>query len=283
MAFAVLTLFKNSGMVKVLADFLRIIVRTVNANVKTVMKPVVIHLPHSAQHIPDFIRNSMLVTDNELMQDMVAFTDWRTRDIFTHRAFPNRVVFPVSRMVCDPERYRSDKDESMSKVGLGAVYQNDAFLRPLRCLDALQRELILRLYYDPHHKALTKAVETQITRHGHCIIVDAHSFSSVPLPYEPDQSDDRPDICIGTCREHTPRLLERRAVTFFQSKGLSVSVNSPYAGTMVPLKFWRDPSVQSIMVEINRGLYRKMEALKPSSGYATIKNAIGEFLSVCAL
>lgn len=243
------------------------------------MIPVVIHIPHSSTYIPDFIRKEIFVTDEELKQDMVAFTDWRTKDIFTHCGFPDRIVFPVSRMVCDPERFRSDDDEPMSKIGIGAVYENDAYLRKFRKVTYLERELILKMYYDRHHERLTMAVESNLRKHGSCLIVDAHSFSASPLPYEPEQANDRPDICLGTCDKHTPKLLERKAVKFFQSQGLSVAINYPYSGTMIPLRYWLDNRVLGIMVEVNRGLYQRMEGLYPSSGYSRIKNVMGDFLS----
>ncbi|MBP5674469.1 MAG: N-formylglutamate amidohydrolase [Victivallales bacterium] len=242
------------------------------------MTPVVIHIPHSSYFIPNFIRENILVTDEELEQDAYAFTDWRTKDIFTHRDFPDRVVFPVSRMVCDPERFRNDEDEPMSKVGIGSVYVKDAYLRRFRTVTSLEKELMLRHFYDVHHRKLENAVEGCLKRHGSCLIIDAHSFSGTPLPYEPEQSPDRPDICIGTCQEHTSKLLERKAVRFFQKNGLKVSVNYPYSGTMVPLRYWMDPRVESIMVEINRSLYQRMEGLFPSSGYSRIKNLMGRFL-----
>lgn len=246
------------------------------------MQPVVIHIPHSSPYVPDYLRREMLLSDADFQQDIVAFTDWHTKDLFTHAAFPTRVVFPVNRMVCDPERFRSDEEESMAAIGIGAVYQRDAFLRPLRRMDVLQRELLLRLYYDPHHRALTDAVDKMLHEHGQCLIVDAHSFSETPLPYEPQQNTDRPDICIGTSPDNTPALLAAKAVRFFQTHGFSVGVNYPYSGTMVPLRFLRDPRVQSIMVEINRGLYRRLDTLRDTAEYAFMKNVIGKFLTQIA-
>jgi hypothetical protein len=41
-------------------------------------------------------------------------------------------------------------------------------------------------------------------RHDHCLIIDVHSFSSVPLPHEPDQTPRRPEVCIGFDRFHSP-------------------------------------------------------------------------------
>ena len=229
-------------------------------------------------YIPDFIREDMLLNDEELKQDVLAFTDWRTKDLFTHAGYMNQVVFPVNRMVCDPERFRSDEMEAMSRIGIGVVYEKDAFLRPLRKRDAMKRELMLRLYYDPHHRKLAETVERAIRISGECLLVDAHSFPGTPLPYEPDQNADRPDICIGTCTSHTPKPLLLRAVRYFEGLGLSVAVNFPYSGTMVPMQYMGDPRVRSIMVEVNRDLYRKCEALHPSNGYAMVKNAMKGFL-----
>ena len=46
------------------------------------------------------------------------------------------------------------------------------------------------------------------------------------------------------------------ATRFLQSRGYTVSVNSPFAGTLVPMRFYqKDARVSSIMIEINRRLY----------------------------
>ena len=47
--------------------------------------------------------------------------------------------------------------------------QKDAFLRPLRNFDKVKRELILRLYYDPHHKRLEDAVSGMLEKYGKCL------------------------------------------------------------------------------------------------------------------
>ena len=43
---------------------------------------------------------------------------------------------------------------------------------------------------------------------------------------------------------------------YFRKEGLTVAINEPFAGTMVPLKFYgKDKRVKSIMIEVNRKLY----------------------------
>ena len=241
--------------------------------------PVVIHIPHSSHYIPDFLRSDIFLSDEELEQNFYSFTDWRTKDLFSHHDFPCRVISNVSRMVCDMERYRRDEQESMAAHGFGAVYTSDAFMRPLRSFDSVKRELILKLYYDPHHKALEEAVTGMVKKYGKCLLVDCHSFSGTPLPYEPEQSTERPDFCIGTVDGNTTRHLSNTAIRTLQSDGNTVAVNYPYAGSMIPGKYFGDSRVQTIMVEINRSLYQKQGELLSISNYRRIKNKIGILLN----
>jgi N-formylglutamate amidohydrolase len=82
--------------------------------------------------------------------------------------------------------------------------------RPLRWnLTAAERDRLIETWYRPHHQKLTVSVEQLIADGGSCIIVDCHSFSSRPLPHEPDQDPARPDICIGSDDWHTPARTRR--------------------------------------------------------------------------
>jgi hypothetical protein len=56
-----------------------------------------------------------------------------------------------------------------------------------------------------------------VAQSGVCLIVDCHSFASVALPYELDQTSERADICVGTDSFHTPSLIRDAVVT--QAKG----------------------------------------------------------------
>ena len=244
--------------------------------------PIVLHIPHSSLHIPDFLREEILLNDEELQKNLYAFTDWNTQDLFSHREFPCRIISNVSRMVCDVERFRSDDLEEMAARGLGAVYVKDAFLHPLRKVDKVKRELMLRLYYDPHHKRLENAVSSMLRKFGKCLIVDCHSFSGTPLPYEPDQSADRPDFCIGTVRGHAKAELVHKAIKVLQTPDFSVAQDHPYSGSMIPLKYFGDERVQTIMIEVKRSLYQKPDSFLPSPDYPAIKEKIGHLLSAFA-
>ncbi len=110
------------------------------------------------------------------------------------------------------------------------------------------------------------------------MILDRNSFTPVPMPYAPDQNPDRTDICIGTDAFHTPADLVETASGFFRSKGYSVKTDSPYAGTIVPMKFYgKDRRVRSLMIELNRGLYLKDGTCEKNHYFPVLKEHLREF------
>ena len=85
--------------------------------------PIVLHLPHASTFIPEYLRDDFMLADEELREELNRITDHATDQIF-QQAFPvaQAIVFPVSRLVVDPERFSEDSQESMSQVGMGANY-----------------------------------------------------------------------------------------------------------------------------------------------------------------
>ena len=224
------------------------------------------HIPHASTCIPPEYLSDFY--ENVLTENLLRMTDRYTDELFDF-GFGERIVFPVSRLLCDPERFRDDGREEMAKIGMGAVYLSGYDRKPLRRgLNPERREEILRAYYDPHHRLLEEKTKNALTRFGTCLIIDCHSFSPIPLPYEKDSL--RPDICIGTDRIHTPCWLSTALKKSFRGAGLSVRLNRPFSGTIVPMKYDRtEPHVFSVMVEVNRRLYLAEDG-KKSQGFSEI-------------
>jgi N-formylglutamate amidohydrolase len=87
----------------------------------------------------------------------------------------------VSRLVVDVERFADDSKETMSAVGMGAVYLRTHKRSTLRhSLSDAERNALISDWYTPHHTALTSKVDMALARFGKCLVVDCHSFSSVP-------------------------------------------------------------------------------------------------------
>ena len=221
------------------------------------LSKTIVHIPHSRTTIPPVERERFFLSNEELNEELMLMTDRYTEELFDLGNDTQHVTFPVSRLVVDPERFRDDADEPMASRGMGAIYTRTSHGTPLRAgPNSAERNRLLAAYYDPHHAALSRAVTSAIDTHGKCVVIDAHSFPSVALPCDLDQSPNRPDICIGTDAFHTPPDLEVLAVSLFEGAGWSVVVNRPYAGAIVPIeRYGLDRRVAALMVEVNRHLY----------------------------
>ena len=216
---------------------------------------IVLHVPHSSRRIPLEYRRDFLIDDDGLEKELLLMTDAYTDEFPLALEGARAVVFPVSRLLVDVERFRDDAEEVMSQKGMGAVYTTTHDGRPLKSLVSGRKEELLRRFYDPHHAELACRVRDSLARHGTCLVLDIHSFPSKPLPYEFDQSPDRPDICLGTDPFHTPPSMVEDFKVLLEKASFTVKENSPFSGTLVPSPFFRRTrQVHSMMIEIDRSL-----------------------------
>lgn len=162
---------------------------------------------------------------------------------------------------------------------MGAIYTRNYDGTILRDIDKEYREQLLVRFYDKHHAAFEEVVESKLNSFGRCLIIDGHSFYPSALPYENDKSE-RADFCIGTDSFHTPQKIVPASINFFEQAGYSVKMNSPFAGSIVPLKFYgKDKRVASIMLEINRKLYIDENARK-NENFGKIKKLVSDFVNM---
>jgi N-formylglutamate deformylase len=237
-------------------------------SIDSLMSAVVLHVPHSSTLIPEAVMDQFIVPGDVLKSELVRMTDHLTLELFGGVEHPGCVIAAeVNRLVVDVERFPDDADEQMAAKGMGAIYTRLADGGALRkTLSANERQRLLTDYYEPHHARFSAAVQNVLGAHGCCLIVDAHSFPSRPLPYEYDQSLSRPDICIGTDPFHTPPNVCRTFVECFEKQGFRVEVDRPFSGAIVPAIYYqKDNCVMSVMVEVNRLLY-----LDESTGMASV-------------
>ncbi|MDF6046403.1 N-formylglutamate amidohydrolase [Streptomyces sp. JH14] len=220
--------------------------------------PVLLHVPHSARTVPDHIRAGIELDDDALNLELDHITDSHTAELASAAAAsapvtPWRFVNGLSRLVIDPERFPDEREEMLA-VGMGAVYTQTSHRELLRSSDLDPQPLIDR-YFHPYAAAMTAAVDERLAATGRAVIIDVHSYPTAPLPYELHGSGPRPPICLGTDAFHTPPHLLAQAEEAFAGFG-GTGVNSPFAGTYVPLKHYgADPRVSALMVEIRRDVY----------------------------
>ncbi|MBN2533160.1 MAG: N-formylglutamate amidohydrolase [Spirochaetales bacterium] len=242
---------------------------------------IILHIPHSSTYIPEEVKKAFVLTESGIKTQILLLADMHTDKLFSfEHPLVQRIVYPVSRFVVDPERFCEDDKEEMASIGMGVIYTKTTDLTTLRRNPTeKEREELLNRYYHPHHKKLTDAVDTVLSRYGKCLIIDCHSFSSAPLPYEKDQSPDRPDICIGTDSYHTSQELFDTVLSFWAKAGFDTAVNRPFPGTIVPLKHYHEnPAVQSVMFEMNKRLYMDEKTGECITRFKEIKSRIDEVI-----
>ena len=236
----------------------------------------IFHIPHSSKHIPPKYLQEFSLTLDALETEKVMMTDSFTDELFLGCLEANDadLVFPVSRLLVDVERFSEDQHEAMSEIGMGMLYTSCHDLSPLRKSNIFAHEL-KTTYYDAHHAAFTELVESHLESYGSALIIDCHSFPSRPWPYERNQTGNRPEICIGTDPFHTSSEVEIALKSAFQKQELTVDCDTPFSGSIVPIKFYEnDHRVQSVMIEVRRDLYMDEETGAKNNRFLDTKNKI---------
>lgn len=227
---------------------------------------MILHIPHSSINT---LGKSFMC---DVTREIERMTDIKTDSLFAH-PFATVVKFPISRLICDVERFEDDAMELMAEKGMGVCYITNSFGQPLREVTDIERNEIITTYYKPHHELLYETVQAELSSSDKSLIIDCHSFQNIPLPHEGSQKQPRPDICIGTDDFHTPKDLAKSAIEYFISCGYSVCENDPFSGTMIPMRHYKsNQSVHGLMIEVNRDLYK--------SNFEDVKSNITSWLDL---
>ncbi len=239
---------------------------------------IILHIPHSSTNIP--LNDGYVVDLTTLEKEILKLTDWYTDDLF-YSIDDEMVKAEFSRIFCDPERFTDDSQEIMAQYGMGVLYEKNDDGVTIRKVTSELKEKVLAEYYWKHHEKLSKAVNNQLDNFGKALIIDCHSYPSIPLKRDLDKNPKRPDFNIGTDSYHTPKELVDLSVSFFENAGYTLGIDWPYKGSLVPLEHYhKNKNVHTIMLEINRGLYLIEPTNEKSQGYGEIKRVTGEFIKM---
>jgi N-formylglutamate amidohydrolase len=245
--------------------------------------PVVLHVPHASRDLPPAARESLLIGADELEEELDHLTDAYTDEIALRAASqasrrPWVLRHRWSRLAVDPERFPDEREE-MRAVGMGAVYTHGWAGRKLRDEDPVRDATALQTHFGPYAAAVKDLVADRLAVCGRAVIVDVHSYSTLPLPYEMHGASPRPAVCLGTDRYHTPPDLISAAEAAF----VDVALDTPFAGCYVPLDFYgREPAVTALMIEIRRDGYMIEPGGPPTSGLSVLASRLATLLNSLA-
>lgn len=248
--------------------------------------PFIVHVPHSSTNVPAVNRADFVVSDHQLDSELLTMTDRYTDELAESATGLGGTVLVnrVSRLVMDPERFAHDADEPMARRGMGAVYLSGRDGRALRRVDfsSEDRRRVMADLYEPYHGALEQLAGEMLEHFGRCLLVDLHSFPRSALPYE-DATLARPDICIGFDDAHGDDVLRDRWAEEIHARDLEVGFNTPFAGSLVPTRFYRrDSRVRSLMIELRRDRYMDERTGERSPGFADSQTLITSLLAIAA-
>ena len=243
------------------------------------MNPIILHIPHSSKLIPDEFLNYFYLSKNELNEEINLMTDHFTDELFgVSLDNVTSLLFPVSRLLVDPERFEIDEDETMSEVGMGCIYEKTSHGNKLKDGSKI-RDRLINKFYRPHHKKFYSLVKSKLDKFENVIIIDCHSFPSERLPYEKSEIKTRPEICLGTDTFHTPEKISNIFFEEFKSLGFTVDFNTPFSGSIVPSTYYEiNKRVISIMIEVRRDLYMDEKTFKKNETFDKIKNALSKVI-----
>ncbi|MFD3977826.1 N-formylglutamate amidohydrolase [Streptomyces griseus] len=247
--------------------------------------PVLLHVPHGSRAIPRQVREGITLDDAALERELDHITDSYTAELAAAAtalapSAPWRFVNNLSRLVVDPERFPDEREEMLA-VGMGAVYTRTTHRAPLRSQETA-RAALLETYFHPYAAAMTAAVESRLAAAGRAVIIDVHSYPTLPLPYELHGAGPRPPVCLGTDPFHTPPELVAAAEAAFGSRvghdGLGH--DTPFAGTYVPLRHYgTDRRVTALMIEIRRDTYMSEPGGPAGPGLTALAGALAELVA----
>ena len=240
---------------------------------------IVLHIPHASKHIPSEYIKYFTLSKKNIDIEILKMTDHFTDELFDISGNNiHQLKFPISRLLVDVERFEKDELELMSKIGMGCVYEKTNDGKSLKLVKDIKHELINK-FYKTHHENFSKIVDKKLIENNKVIIIDCHSFSKYPLPYELNQAMNRPEICIGTDNFHTSEKLRNLIGELFEKSNFTVKYNAPFKGSIVPLKFYnKDKRVQSVMIEVRRDLYMNEHSGEKNKKFNYIKNILGQIL-----
>ena len=164
---------------------------------------------------------------------------------------------------------------------MGVLYEKFDDGNILRIVSPELKQGVLKDYYWIHLALLSKAVKTSLEQTKSYLILDCHSFPSSPLTREIVQDEIRPDFNVGTDSYHTPKYIIDESIKYFETKGYTLGIDTPYSGSIVPMEYYRkDSRVTSIMLEVNRGLYLKENTNEKSENYFKTKEIVQGYMNL---
>lgn len=215
----------------------------------------IFHIPHDGSAFPEELMSSVCVSPERFLRYHEKMRDRDMVKMVPHRFRNNDhlVFFPVSRLLCDVERFIGPQ-EIMERYGMGYCYERAYDGKRIK---HISDDLLLRTkkYYDGHHRLLDNLCH----EYENIVLLDLHSYSDDIVPASYLRSGvGTPDVCLGADPERSDPRLIAEVDNAFRRAGFSTALNYPYTGCMIPnrvLSGTYKGRFFGVMLELNKRIY----------------------------
>ncbi len=237
--------------------------------------PLLVSIPHSGTCIPEHIYK-YLTQEAQFLPD----TDWFIPELYSFIFAGDITVLQAnySRLVIDLNRppdnnilYPGKATTELCPLTLfkgGKVYCSKVQL------EEEERAQRKKNFWEPYHTALEGEIERIKSRHGFCILYDAHSIrSTMPLLF----TGNLPDLNLGTfqgksCGKSLQDLVEKK---LNKNTSLTWVINGRFIGGFITRSYGSpDNHIHAIQMEIAQSAYmdeidRPLYSVKRASGLSS--------------
>lgn len=165
--------------------------------------------------------------------------------------------------------------------GLGTIPRivaegEEIYRGKLKLADALQR---VESVYRPYHRMLQALVDESLAKTGMSLLIDCHSMPSTATHTAKMQRSDCSIVLGDRFGAACPPEITNFVEQLFQSEGLSVVRNTPYAGGFIT-HHYGTPRIGSyaLQIEINRSIYMNETSFEPNAGFVPLRATLNRII-----
>lgn len=204
--------------------------------------PFIISNPHCGDVIPEFVREDVLLTRQQIDKDsdeqaLQIYSPLQSRSQYYCEATAARAFVDLNR-----------KADDFSKDGVVKTHTcwNEPVYR--RQLSQAKIRFLLVTYYESYHARLLEAAMSN----RFSWLIDCHTMAEYPPPIAPDQNDKRPLVCLGNGHEEgcTKAVFDKVFGIFNEVFNGQVTQNQPFSGGYICRHYGR--YLPSLQIELSR-------------------------------
>jgi N-formylglutamate amidohydrolase len=139
-------------------------------------------------------------------------------------------------------------------------------------------------WWTPYHNQLQLLLDAARARFGEAVLVDFHSMPHEAIDQVPLAGSRRPEIVLGDrygAAAGAPVV--DRIEAAFQSAGLRVMRNAPFAGAYITQAYGRPSRRQhAVQIEVDRSLYMNEQDIRPNGNFNGFKRVLAGVLAEIA-